>query len=61
MLNPATGQATPIAEIDLPTRAESLAFTADGHPLVAGNDGNRYELDPGAGVSTLMARWMSRW
>jgi outer membrane protein assembly factor BamB len=53
-LDSTTGQATPIAETDLPTQAESLAFTADGRLLVAGGDGNLYELDPGTGASTLI-------
>jgi hypothetical protein len=43
-LDPATGQGTGIAQTDLPTRADTLAFTADGRLLVAGGDGNLYEL-----------------
>ena len=51
-LDPATGQGTAIAQTDLPTQAESLAFTADGRLVVAGSDGNLYELDPVTGAST---------
>ena len=53
-LDPATGRVTPIAETDLPTRAESLAVTADGRLLVAGGDGNLYQLDRVTGVSRLI-------
>jgi hypothetical protein len=53
-LDPATGQATPIARIDLPTRADALAFTADDRLLVAGSDRNLYQLDPRTGASTLI-------
>jgi hypothetical protein len=53
-LDPATAQATPIARTDLPTRAESMAFTADGRLLVAGGDGNLYELDAVTGAATLL-------
>jgi hypothetical protein len=49
-----TGQGTAIAETDLSTQAESLAFTADGRLLVGGSDGNLYELDPATGTSTLI-------
>jgi outer membrane protein assembly factor BamB len=53
-LDPATGRATPIAQTDLPTRAESLAFTADGRLVVGGGDGNLYELDQITGASKLI-------
>ena len=53
-LDPATGQGTAIAQTDLPTRANALAFTADGRLVVAGGDGNLYELDPVTGASTLI-------
>jgi hypothetical protein len=53
-LDPATGKATPIAQTNLPTRAKSLAFTADGSLVVGGDDGNLYELDPVTGASTLI-------
>jgi outer membrane protein assembly factor BamB len=53
-LDPATGKGTAIAQTDLPTQAESLAFTADGRLLVAGGDGSLYELDPVTGTSTLI-------
>ena len=53
-LDPATGRATPIAETDLPTQGESLAFTADGRLVVGGHDGNLYELDPATGASRLL-------
>ena len=53
-LDPATGQGTAIAQTDLPTQAESLAFTADGRLVVAGGDGNLYELDPVTGASRLI-------
>ena len=51
-LDPATGQGTAIAQTDLPIRARSLAFTADGRLVVGGDDGNLYELDPVTGAST---------
>ena len=51
-LDPTTGQGTAIAQTDLPTQAESLAFTADGRLVVAGGDGNLYQLDPVTGAST---------
>jgi hypothetical protein len=53
-LDPATGQGTAIAQTDLPTRVDALAFTADGRLVVAGRDGNLYELDPVTGASTLI-------
>jgi parallel beta-helix repeat protein len=53
-LDPATGRGTAIAQTDLPTRATALAFTADGRLVVAGHDGNLYELDPVTGASTLI-------
>jgi len=55
-LDPATGQGTAIAQTDLPTRADALAFTADGRMVVAGRDGNLYQLDPATGASTLIGR-----
>ena len=48
----ALGQGTAIAQTDLPTQAESLAFTADGRLVVAGSDGNLYQVDPVTGAST---------
>jgi hypothetical protein len=53
-LDPVTGQGTAIAETDLPTQAEAMAFTADRRLVVAGRDGNLYELDPVTGASTLI-------
>ena len=53
-LDPTTGQGTAIAQTDLPTRATSLAFLADGRLVVAGSDGNLYELDPVTGAATLI-------
>jgi hypothetical protein len=53
-LDPATGKGTAIAETDLPTRATSLAFLADGRLVVAGNDGNLYQVDPVTGASRLI-------
>ena len=53
-LNPTTGQETLIAETNLPTHAESLAFTADGRLLVGGSDGNLYQVDPVTGASRLI-------
>jgi len=53
-LDPATGRATPIAATDLSTQAESMALTADGRLVVAGSDGNLYQLDPVTGASTLI-------
>jgi hypothetical protein len=41
-----------VAETDLPTQAKAMTFTADGRLLVAGSDGNLYELDPVTGAST---------
>jgi hypothetical protein len=54
-LDPTTGPGTAIAETDLPTQAEPLAFTADGRLVVASSDGNLYELDPVTGASTLIS------
>jgi hypothetical protein len=48
------GRGTAIAQTDLPTRANALAFTADGRLLVAGDDGNLYQLDLRTGASTLI-------
>ena len=42
LLAPATGQATPVARTDLPTRVDALAFTPDGRLVVAGRDRNLY-------------------
>jgi hypothetical protein len=53
-LDPATGRGTAIAQTDLPTQAEALAFTADGRLVVAGSDGNLYQVDPVTGVSRLI-------
>ena len=53
-LDPATGQGTAIAETDLSTQADAMTFTADGRLVVAGFDGNLYELDPDTGASTLI-------
>ena len=53
-LDPTTGQGTAIAQTDLPTRAESLAFLADGRLVVAGSDGNLYEVDPVTGAARLI-------
>jgi outer membrane protein assembly factor BamB len=53
-LDPATGQGTAIAQTDLPTRAESLAFTADGRLVVAGSDGNLYQVDQVTGAARLI-------
>ena len=53
-LDPATGQGTAIAQTDLPTRADTLAFTADGRLIVAGGDGNLYEVDRVTGASRLI-------
>jgi hypothetical protein len=53
-LDPAMGRGTAIAQTDLPTRANALAFTADGRLLVAGDDGNLYQLDLRTGASTLI-------
>jgi hypothetical protein len=53
-LDPATGRGTAIARTDLPTLPTALAFTADGRLLVAGGDGNLYQLDPVTGASTLI-------
>jgi parallel beta-helix repeat protein len=53
-LDPATGQGTAIAQTDLPARATAMAFTADGRLVVAGSDGNLYQLDPRTGASTLI-------
>jgi sugar lactone lactonase YvrE len=53
-LDPATGQGTAIAQTDLPTRVDALAFTADGRLVVAGRDRNLYELDRRTGASTLI-------
>ncbi len=53
-LDPTTGQGTAIAQTDMPAQAESLAFTADGRLLVAGSDGNLYELDRVTGASRLI-------
>jgi hypothetical protein len=53
-LDPATGRGTAIARTDLPTSADALAFTADGRMVVAGGDGNLYQLDPVTGASTLI-------
>ena len=54
-LEPTTGQGTAIAETDLPTQAGPLAFTVDDRLVVAGSDGNLYELDPVTGASTLIS------
>jgi hypothetical protein len=48
------GRGTAIAQTDLPTRANALAFTADGRLLVAGGDRNLYQLDLRTGASTLI-------
>ena len=53
-LDPTTGQGTAIAETDLLTQAESMAFTADGRLVVAGSDGNLYQVDPVTGASRLI-------
>ena len=53
-LDPATGQGTAIAQTDLRTQAESMAFTADGRLVVAGSDGNLYQVDPVTGASRLI-------
>jgi hypothetical protein len=53
-LAPTTGQGTAIAQTDLRTQAESLAFTADGRLVMAGNDGNLYQLDPATGAARLI-------
>ena len=53
-LDPATGQGTAIAQTNLPPQAESLAFTADGRLVVAGSDGNLYQVDPVTGASRLI-------
>lgn len=53
-LDPATGQGTAIAQTDMPTQAESMAFTADGRLVASGSDGNLYEIDPVTGASTLI-------
>jgi hypothetical protein len=53
-LDPATGQGTAIAQTNLPTRAESLAFLADGRLVVAGSDDNLYQVDPVTGTSRLI-------
>ena len=50
----ALGQGAGIAETDLSTQAESMAFTVDGRLVVAGSDGNLYQLDPITGASTLI-------
>jgi parallel beta-helix repeat protein len=59
-LDPATGKGTAIAQTDLPTRPESMAFTADGRLVVAGNDGNLYELNPVTGAARLIGPTGSR-
>jgi outer membrane protein assembly factor BamB len=53
-LDPATGQGTASAETNLPTSATALAFTADGRMVVAGGDGNLYQLNPATGASRLI-------
>jgi outer membrane protein assembly factor BamB len=53
-LDPTTGQGTVIAQTNLPTQAESLAFTADGRLVVGGDDGNLYQVDPVTGAATLI-------
>jgi hypothetical protein len=60
-LDPTTGKGTAIAQTDLPTRAESLAFTADGRLVVAGNDGNLYQVDPVTGASRLIGPTGVEW
>jgi hypothetical protein len=53
-LDPATGRGTAIAQTDMLTQAESLAFTADGRLVVTGSDGNLYQVDPATGAATLI-------
>jgi hypothetical protein len=53
-LDPATGQGTALAQTDMPTQAEAMAFTADGRLVVAGSDANLYEINPVTGASRLI-------